>query len=57
MDGQILVLYDILGISVGRIPKFSHNFLQGTNSIEAAIEAYVSAVRSGEFPSKDKVFV
>ena len=55
-DGQILVLYDILGISVGRIPKFSHNFLHDTNSVEKAIEAYVSAVKSGKFPTTDHVF-
>lgn len=55
-DGQILVLYDILGISVGRIPKFSHNFLQNNTSVIKAIEAYVNAVKSGEFPTDDQVF-
>ncbi len=55
-DGQILVLYDILGISVGRIPKFSHDFMQDTGSVEAAVAAYVKAVKSGEFPGKDHVF-
>jgi len=56
-DGQILVLYDILGISVGRIPKFSYNFLQGNNSVEKAIKAYVDAVKSGEFPTEQQVFI
>ena len=55
-DGQILVLYDILGISVGRIPKFSHNFLQDSGSVEKAIEAYVDAVKKGTFPTEDQVF-
>ncbi len=55
-DGQILVLYDILGIGLGRIPKFSHNFLAGANSIEAAVRAYVDAVRSGAFPGEQHVF-
>ncbi len=49
-DGQILVLYDILGISAGRIPKFSKNFLQQAGGIEAAVAAYAEAVRSGHFP-------
>lgn len=49
-DGQVLVLYDILGISVGKIPKFAHNFLTDTGSIEAAVAAYAEAVRSATFP-------
>ncbi len=55
-DGQILVLYDILGLSMGRVPKFSHNFLSETGSIQAAVSAYVAAVKSGEFPAADHVF-
>ncbi|MCK5001738.1 MAG: 3-methyl-2-oxobutanoate hydroxymethyltransferase [Gammaproteobacteria bacterium] len=55
-DGQILVLYDILGLSMGRVPKFSHNFLSETGSIQAAVSAYVAAVKSGEFPGADHVF-
>lgn len=55
-DGQILVLYDILGLSMGRVPKFSYNFLNETGSIEGAVSAYVEAVRRGEFPGKEHVF-
>jgi len=55
-DGQILVLYDILGLSMGRVPKFSHNFLAETDSIESAIKAYVAAVKSGDFPGAEHVF-
>jgi 3-methyl-2-oxobutanoate hydroxymethyltransferase len=55
-DGQILVLYDILGISKGRIPKFSRNFIVETGSIEAAVKAYVDAVKTGRFPGGENVF-
>lgn len=55
-DGQILVLYDILGLSVGRVPKFSHNFLSEVGSIEGAVRAYVAAVKSGNFPGSEHVF-
>lgn len=55
-DGQILVLYDILGLSMGRVPKFSHNFMSEAGSIEGAVNAYVEAVKSGQFPGKDHVF-
>lgn len=49
-DGQVLVLYDILDIHPGRRPRFSHNFMAGAGSIQAAVRAYVEAVRSGAFP-------
>ncbi len=55
-DGQILVLYDILGISKGRIPKFSRDFLAGAGTIEEAVKAYVDAVKTGRFPSSEHVF-
>ncbi len=55
-DGQILVLQDILGITPGRAPKFAKNFLGDGGSIQAAIRAYVAAVKSGEFPGKGHVF-
>jgi len=55
-DGQILVLYDILDISFGMRPKFSKNFMVASNSIEDAIQHYVSAVKAGEFPAPEHVF-
>ncbi len=55
-DGQILVLYDILDISLGLRPKFSKNFMTSSNSIEDAIQQYVSAVKNGEFPSAEHEF-
>ncbi|MGQ0442855.1 MAG: 3-methyl-2-oxobutanoate hydroxymethyltransferase, partial [Methylophilaceae bacterium] len=53
-SGQVLVLQDLLGIYTGppnkppaefKIPRFVRNFLQDTNSVQAAIEAYVMAVK------------
>ena len=55
-DGQILVLYDILDISLGIRPKFSKNFMASANSIEQAIQLYVSAVKKAEFPAAEHVF-
>jgi 3-methyl-2-oxobutanoate hydroxymethyltransferase len=52
-DAQVLVLYDTLGITPGRRPKFSRNFLEGQNSIQGAVEAYVRAVKQGEFPGPE----
>lgn len=52
-DAQVLVSYDMLGITPGRRPKFSKNFLTGCDSLQAAAEAYVRAVKSGEFPGPE----
>ena len=49
-DGQILVLYDMLGLNQGKCPWFSHNFLSDTSSIATAISNYVRDVKLGVFP-------
>ena len=54
-DGQVLVLYDILGIS-GRQTKLSKNFLEVSSSIQDAIKLYVTAVKSGDFPTPEHQF-
>jgi 3-methyl-2-oxobutanoate hydroxymethyltransferase len=51
-DGQILVAQDLLGITRGKRPRFVRDFLAGRGSVEAAIAAYVAAVRDGSFPSE-----
>lgn len=55
-DGQVLVLYDMLGLTPGRRPRFSHDFLAETGAIQAAIAKYVQAVKSGEFPGSEQQF-
>jgi 3-methyl-2-oxobutanoate hydroxymethyltransferase len=52
-DGQVLVLQDMLGLYPRPSPKFCRNFMQGAESIEAAIRAYVEAVRSKTFPGPE----
>jgi len=49
-DGQVLVLYDMLAISVGPRPRFSKNFMAGADSIEDAVRRYHLAVKSQQFP-------
>lgn len=55
-DGQILVLYDVLGITSGRLPSFVRNFMTGGGDIEAALRAYVAAVKDGSFPAPEHCF-
>jgi len=52
-DGQVLVLYDALGITPGRRPKFSRDFLAGTGDVAGAIRAFVAAVKDGSFPGPE----
>ena len=55
-DGQVLVIHDVLGITPGKRPKFSKDFLAGRDSIAAAIAAYADDVRSGAFPAPEHCF-
>ena len=48
--GQVLVLHDMLGINLGKMPRFVRNFMDGSGSVRGAIEAYVRAVKDGSFP-------
>jgi 3-methyl-2-oxobutanoate hydroxymethyltransferase len=56
VDGQILVLQDMLGITPGRKPSFSKNYMEAHNDIESAVSAYVGEVKNGEFPSASHSF-
>ena len=55
-SGQVLVLHDMLGISPGKPPRFVKNFMEGSDSIQTAISAYVAAVRNGRFPGAEHSF-
>ncbi len=61
-SGQVLVLQDLLGIYTGaaskspaefKSPRFVKNFLRDTNSIQAAIAAYVKSVKNKTFPAQE----
>lgn len=55
-DGQVLVLHDMLGIYPGKKPRFTKDFMVGSASIEAAVKAYVDAVKSGAFPAQEHCY-
>jgi 3-methyl-2-oxobutanoate hydroxymethyltransferase len=48
--GQVLVMHDMLGINLGKNPKFVRNFMEGQASVRDAMAAYVAAVKNGSFP-------
>ena len=52
-DGQVLVTYDMLGISRGHKAKFVKNFLVDNVGVDNAIRAYVDAVKKAEYPAAE----
>lgn len=54
-DGQVLVLHDMLGLNP-KPAKFVKNFMADHNTIQDALSAYVSEVRSGQFPAPEHSF-
>ncbi len=56
VDGQILVLYDILDITIGRKPTFAKNYMEGAGSIQAALENYVKEVKDKTYPAPEHTF-
>jgi len=56
VDGQILVLYDILAVTPGRKPRFARDFLAGADGIPDALARYVAAVRDGSYPAEEHCF-
>lgn len=52
-DGQVLVLYDMLGISMGNQPGFSKNFMHKSVDINDAIYQFHQAVKQSAFPSAE----
>lgn len=55
-DAQVLVLYDMLGLTPSRAPKFTKNFLLANDDIPAALRAYVDEVKNGSFPAEEHCF-
>ncbi len=55
-DGQVLVLYDMLGITLDRLPKFCRNFMLQADTVLGALEAFVQAIKDGSYPSVDESY-
>ncbi len=55
-DAQVLVLYDLLGITPGKPARFVRNFMLDSGSVEGALAAYHQAVKTGEYPAPEHCF-
>ncbi|MEM9491550.1 MAG: 3-methyl-2-oxobutanoate hydroxymethyltransferase, partial [Myxococcota bacterium] len=55
-DGQVLVIYDLLGMDDSFKPKFVRRYEHLATRIRTAVDEYIRDVRSGEFPSRAESF-
>jgi len=55
-DGQVLVVYDMLGMTPGRKPRFVKDFLAENGSVANALAAYAKAVSERTFPAEEHTF-
>ncbi|MBM3405284.1 MAG: 3-methyl-2-oxobutanoate hydroxymethyltransferase, partial [Bacteroidetes bacterium] len=56
VDGQVLVLHDMLGITQKFSPRFLRRYHNLYEEIKGAITAYISDVKSLEFPNKKEQY-
>lgn len=55
-DGQVLVLYDALGLNPGFQPRFLRRFAELHDAATEGVRAYVKAVRDGAYPADEHSF-
>ena len=51
-DAQVLVMHDLLGLS-GQKARFVQNFMEGQTTIQGGLQAFVDAVKTGEYPREE----
>ncbi|WP_456268356.1 3-methyl-2-oxobutanoate hydroxymethyltransferase [Kushneria sp. AK178] len=56
VDGQILVMHDMLGATTSRPPRFVKDFMADTGTISGAFKAYHEAVTTRRFPATEHCF-
>jgi len=52
VDGQVLVMHDMLGINKSFSPRFLRRYANLYDQIESAVKQYISDVKSADFPSE-----
>lgn len=56
VDGQVLVLHDMLGMNTDFSPRFLRRYLNLNEQITKAISNYVSDVKSVDFPNENEQY-
>lgn len=55
-DGQVLVMHDMLGINTEFKPRFLRKYLNLHEQIIAAVQQYISDVKSTDFPNEQESY-
>lgn len=56
VDGQVLVVHDVLGITKDFNPRFLRRYLNLYETIKEAVGLYITDVKSGGFPNEDEQY-
>jgi 3-methyl-2-oxobutanoate hydroxymethyltransferase len=56
VDGQVLVIHDMLGMSTEFSPRFLRRYLNLDEQINIALKKYVSDVKSKDFPNNNEQY-
>ncbi len=55
-DGQVLVLYDLLGLDDSFAPRFVKQYATLSNTVAEALKSFAGEVRDGKFPAEEHSF-
>ena len=56
VDGQVLVMHDMLGINQGFSPRFLRRYANLSEDITRAVQAYIEDVQTGDFPHEKEQY-
>ena len=56
VDGQVLVMHDMLGINKGFSPRFLRRYADLSTTITEAVQAYVKDVKTKDFPNEKEQY-
>ncbi|MBD5163234.1 MAG: 3-methyl-2-oxobutanoate hydroxymethyltransferase [Bacteroidales bacterium] len=56
VDGQVLVMHDMLGINKGFSPKFLRRYADLSTVINSAVSHYIEDVKDGDFPNETEQY-
>ena len=54
VDGQVLVMHDMLGINQGFSPRFLRRYANLAEEITRAVQAYIEDVKTLDFPERER---
>ena len=56
VDGQVLVIHDMLGINKEFSPRFLRRYNDLYSSIKGSVEQYINDVKSKDFPNEKEQY-